>query len=136
MRRSARGNVVRLRGAMRRLLVRVQRLILIHGDSACQPSSTVAPACAICALARFGLDERPETTLLPRDLGVSLERASRDTASGAALAVCRNLPSVVAQTVRSHELLLDAGAIRDCAGSVHALRHAIRRSARVRGLDL
>jgi hypothetical protein len=129
---------------MRRLVVRVQRLIVIHGDPACAgsgderfpPGSTVAPACAICALARFGLNEKPEPTLPPRDLGVPLERASRDTASGAALAVCLNLPSVVAQTVRRHELLLDAGAIRDCAGSVHALRHAIRRSARVRGLDL
>jgi hypothetical protein len=137
VRRLTRENPARVRLAVRRLLVRVQRLILIHAGSAHTQDSSArcarpgaAVACALCDL------EKAEWKRLPRDLGVPLEKAHRDTATGAALAVCRSFPSVVAQTFRSHDLLLDTDALAGCAGNVRALRDAIRRSARVRGLDV
>jgi hypothetical protein len=137
LRRTLRGNPARVRVAMRRLSVRVQRLILIHGgtgqarvsDARCNDSSA-ASTCALCDL------QTAEWQRLPRGLGVSVETVYRDTASGAALTVCRSLPSVVAQTFRSFELLLDTDALQGCSGSVHALLEAVRRSARVRGLDV
>ena len=84
-------------------------------------------------LAEFAASEQ----VLPRGrLGVPLEKAYRDSASRAALTVCRTFPSIVAQTSKSHELLLDREALEDCSDSIPALREAIRRSARVRGLDV
>jgi hypothetical protein len=139
MRRRLRGNPARVQGAMRRLLVRVQSLILIHGGTSQARHSEArcanAPAALTCALCDL---EKAEWRRLLCDLGVlvPVERAFRDTASGPVLSVCRSFPSIVAQTLRSHELLLDTDALEGCAGSVRALREAIRRSARVRGLDV
>jgi hypothetical protein len=137
LRRPLRGNPARVRAAVRRFLVRVQRLILIHGGTEQSRHSDArcgnAPAASTCALCQLETAERQRAA---GALGVIVERVHCDTASGPALAVCRSLPSIVAQTVRSHELLLDRDALEGCAGSVRALEDAIRRSARVRGLDV
>jgi len=135
---------VRIRVSARRLLVRVQRLILIHAgssqangsDGPCAQTAALAGSCTLCELTRSVPSDAPEWTRLPRELGVPLEKAYRDSASRAALTVCRTFPSIVAQTSKSHELLLDREVLEGCSGSIPVLWDAIRRSARVRGLDV
>jgi hypothetical protein len=137
-----RGNAARARASLRRLIVRVQRLILVHGGSAgvsggsgrCNRTTATDGACALCDISWSGQEVKPQWRRLGDELGVPLEKVCRDTASRAALAVCSNYPSIVALTARTHELLLDSYALEACSGSMQSLRDELRRSARARGL--
>ena len=134
---------VRLRAAHRRHAVRAERLILIHSGrphaisryGPCVPTSHFARSCALCDVIWTGLTEKSEWNRLRKDLAIPLEHTFENSAAVGALALCRGLPSIVVVTFRSHELLLDAEALRACAGDVPTLRDQIRRSTRVRGLD-
>jgi len=138
----ARGNAWhRVRNAIRRSSVAIDRLIFVYGTDllavvesrgARHPQGDAA--CALRAITHTGFDERNEWSSIRRRLLVTVHCLEPSAAAQKLPGVA--IPCVLVQTPSGYEHLLDAAAIEGCAGSAKALREELLRSARLHGFRL
>jgi hypothetical protein len=91
--------------------------------------------CSLCEITHGSIRQRPEWKACRAGLPVPFDTYHRNDQPDAIRAACGGeAPVVVALTDSVHVVLLDAGALAACDGSVERLVEAIERSAEHRGL--